>query len=112
MINVLELRVGNLFVDSGGNIRTVEARDFVKIQISPHYYSPILLTEKWLQKLGFEPWQGFDGLYRKGNFPTITILSESGSFKLQGFARWRKEVKYVHQLQNLYFALTEEELLK
>ena len=71
---------------------------------------PIELTEEWLIKFGFEiedeyltlqindvidiVWVGYLSLNIEGN---IVFLSQY-------------ELKYVHQLQNLYFALTGSEL--
>lgn len=62
----------------------------------------IPLTEEWLLKLGFEKYKlGF----RNGNlWVTLTELAWFGNSEIT-------EIKYVHQLQNLYFALTKEELI-
>lgn len=100
-----ELRIGN-WVDSELRNMQIELVDFADIL---KYYNannldhmkPIPLTEEWLEKFGFKPfvkdWQ------RKG----IIIHTRKRGFVL------RKSVpiiKHVHQLQNLYFALTGEEL--
>lgn len=57
-------------------------------------YRPIELTEDWLLKLGFEKEITNNG----------TIYYENENISIEG------ELKHVHQLQNLYFALTGEEL--
>lgn len=71
-------------------------------------YKPIPLTEEWLMKFGFESdgiewWNGVLslGIYKDGLYycPTEDIHYRLG-----------KEFKYVHQLQNLHHALTDEEL--
>lgn len=62
---------------------------------------PIPLTEEWLLKFGFKP---FVKDFTKNG---IIIHTRKRGYVL------RKSVpiiKYVHQLQNLYFALTGEEL--
>ena len=73
------------------------------------YIKPIPLTEEWLIKFGFETdniewWNGLIsiGIYKDGLFycPTGEISLRIG-----------KEIQYVNQLQNLYFALTGEELI-
>jgi len=76
---------------------------------------PIPLTEEWLLKFGFE--LQLDGSYQKNDFSIFldkrfnTNLylqdNEKGSFKWFGY---ECKVIHVHQLQNLYFALTNEEL--
>jgi hypothetical protein len=66
-------------------------------------YRPIPLTEEWLLKFGFEITDNFQ---TKDRFQTHKqdgiIWFEYGYIVV--------ELNYVHQLQNLYFALTNEEL--
>lgn len=72
---------------------------------------PIPLTEEWLLKAGFKA-IGIDGnrwiLKYKINNP-FTIESYNYIF-YSPICTWI-EFKYVHELQNLYFALTGEELV-
>src|SRR5687767_1383970 len=70
---------------------------------------PIPLTEEWLLKFGFE----LEGLvhfkrWSKGWFNGY--LNPNDFFGLVGYNEQHLNIKYVHQLQNLYFALTGEEL--
>jgi hypothetical protein len=72
---------------------------------------PIPLTEEWLLKFGFE-WKG---LISKGRYLTIfTPCGKALVFKDNYFifagVTIETQIQYVHQLQNLYFALTGEEL--
>jgi len=68
---------------------------------------PIPLTEEWLLKFGFES-NPYEDRYEKGE-----IYVECN--KTKGFTElWLSgfpHIKHVHQLQNLYFALTGEELI-
>jgi hypothetical protein len=75
-------------------------------------YEPIPLTEEWLVKFGLKGrkdfvynYNGFGVQIRDGIF--------YGAFKDLGNVIYHStvEVKSVHQLQNLYFALTGEELI-
>jgi hypothetical protein len=66
---------------------------------------PIPLTEEWLVKFGFETndvryWQ-------ISSFRLHINRYGEWIFKVETF---EQEIKYVHQLQNLYFALIGEEL--
>ena len=67
-------------------------------------YKPIMLTIDWMIKFGFK-YNSFSLLYEKGNV--------CGEF-CDGFCVIMNNTEYVittvHQLQNLYFALTREEL--
>ena len=70
---------------------------------------PIPLTEEWLLKFGFvsNPYQDIYYIKNGDNSFVIDINKTRG--KLELF--WKHiDLKYVHQLQNLYFALTGEEL--
>lgn len=108
-----ELRFGNLiFWD--GELYDVK-RSFFD-QYSDDEIEPIPLTEEWLERFGF----------RKGHlFDTVLYLSSTNwhisshngiyqlNYKESPSEPWIpvcKDMKYVHQLQNLYFALTGEEL--
>lgn len=70
---------------------------------------PIDLTEEWLEKLGFD----FDGYtYNMGK---LSINHKSadrpkGRVYYNSWAVSEKRPEFVHQLQNLYFALAGEEL--
>lgn len=107
-----ELRQGNLFIDKyskqiipvleilrSGNI----VFDFECMGV--WQAEPIPLTEEWLLKFGFE--------HREFSFDKGSFFLSKRRFKneyLYQAHTHRFQVKYVHQLQNLYFALTSEEL--
>jgi hypothetical protein len=67
--------------------------------------APILLTKEWLLDFGFNHW----GL--KINDELQFLLTTDGSIALARCGR-QLEVNavYVHELQNLYYALTKQEL--
>ena len=121
-----DLRIGNL-VQSYADIITVEYVDKLLLKgffhrdiiyntsIQIKHCKPIPLTEEWLVKLGFTRHHADysnNVIYIK-NVPDNTEFewgvypNELGSgIQIQN----RKLLKYVHQLQNLYHALTGEEL--
>jgi len=68
-------------------------------------FEPIPLTEEWLLKFGFEK---IDHIHKDNYFKKNWLCCESLSFDWRGGYIGR--IGYVHQLQNLYFALTGEEL--
>jgi len=67
---------------------------------------PIPITPEILVKAGFVA--GSDSLYYKDS--KFTVYNRFGNFGLVGGGLSWNEFKYVHQLQNLHFALTGEEL--
>lgn len=76
-------------------------------------FEPISLTEEWLLKFGFDKvLPRNDKMYYRLN--DYFVIEDSRVFLLGDDAfeilKLRQEIKYVHQLQNLYFALTGEEL--
>jgi hypothetical protein len=74
------------------------------------YLEPIPLTEEWLLKFGFEKTMAWTfAIELKGNNMLVYYLGEKGcSIGFKSYSEF--DCKYAHQLQNLYFALTNEEL--
>jgi hypothetical protein len=72
---------------------------------------PIPLTEEWLLKFRFEKYYEY---YVNSHLEISEMKSKKGYDAYctdMDFSIFMTEVKYVHQLQNLYFALTGEELI-
>ena len=120
-----ELRFGNLvtWYETSNSIFTIEhiTKDWI-VMVSHHESGgslttridiesvvPIPLTEEWLVKLGFD---GYSKYILGGGRIRIKFVRNGTrtqtSFKNVAIPR---QIKYVHQLQNLYFALTGEELV-
>ena len=106
-----ELRLGNL-VEYLGDFKEVLGVDeetvFLKNTISIDYIDldeiyPILLTKGWLLNFGFNN-NIFDFCFEIIDF---YITENESKFMFQSYL----EIKHVHQLQNLYFALTNNELI-
>lgn len=114
MIPANELRIGNLVENTQ---ITYKGMSKVNTQITLRNifmfesFNPIPITEEWLLKFGF----------KKGVMVMYIIMDDneqiqysldnnifSFSFKASYFKKI--DVKYIHQLQNLYFALKGEEL--
>ena len=79
-------------------------------------FKPISLTEEWLEKLGFNcKYKSVNNNWDIGSFhvsQTSDVDDDNNRIeqKEEFFYDYYLELKYVHQLQNLYFALTNEEL--
>jgi hypothetical protein len=77
---------------------------------------PVALTEEWLMKFGFAPY-ALKGWFQKEIEPNLSIHINSsmqvvlyaGQY-IDGEGAIIEAIQCVHQLQNLYFALTGEEL--
>lgn len=135
MITANELRIGNLVTYKGdifniwsiGNNSTPNKESYYVCLdsqrsdkhlkgISIQDISPISLTEEWLLKFGFNE-------SASGNYHEIKLTNRSSLFKIidDDFITMEiggdmpdetelKHIKYVHQLQNLFFALSGKEL--
>lgn len=106
-----ELRLGNWVKELDGNTMQIE---YISDIHHAANLEPIPLTEEWLIKFGFE-WDKSQKDYyiniEEDNQICIN-LKEQVFYIGCGF-EWgavKGKSKYVHQLQNLYFALTGEEL--
>jgi hypothetical protein len=84
------------------------------LTIYPSKFQPIKLTEEWLIKFGFEEKQ--NRAYKKywKDFGDLAILVDDDFDFYVHCESYEGEtlrhIDYVHTLQNLYFALTGEEL--
>jgi hypothetical protein len=105
-----ELRIGN-YVNvthtyfNETEIGTIQIDDLVRLvtNIPTYDYEPIPLTEEWLLRFAFTPCK-YKQRYVLGKF-TYNINS--------GWFFGNKKLinqKYVHQLQNAIFALTQKEI--
>ena len=112
-----ELRIGNLVFDNKINIVTEISKEcFAYEYLFLEDYNPIPLTEEWLLKFGFEKAPLVDK-YLKGYFTYDSKLKyftyftdiEDGGY--ENIIIQKEKLKYVHQLQNIYFALIGEELI-
>jgi hypothetical protein len=127
-----ELRIGNYIKADKIKIARMglESDDYCQITaLGIHHIEngdiiaePIPLTEEWLIKFGFERFQGWlnKDAFSPGHPSQRFDLYWS---KIDGFmmkSRYQEDVpdtfymrhiKFVHQLQNLYFALTGNEII-
>lgn len=116
-MRIEDLRIGN-FVKSGVNVTAItklvlrpELVGTLESEISLRNVQPISLSSDWFLKLGFE---------NRGDYfllNGIKILEfnkhfQSGMWMFDFGVKGKVAIiKYVHQLQNLYFTLTGEELV-
>ncbi len=108
-----ELRIGNYVmyeptIDDWEE-KVITLHSLLQVDISPESYCGIPLTEEWLLKFGFQEVEL--SIPRKWVIKNGFRLRENKLNKYffqykYGFV----EVTQIHQLQNLYFALTGEEL--
>jgi hypothetical protein len=120
MINVNELRIGNNVLDEYGNVSIINTISY-GVRISNDKYKwesksedqihPIPLTDELLLECGFEKNNRIDLGELKpcySNF-SLALMIRHNSY----FVDWvggNTEIKYLHELQNLYFSLTKTEL--
>jgi hypothetical protein len=102
-----ELRVGNLVLNKIDNsILEISAKDILFLEEGgdEFVFEPIPLTEEWSLKLGY------------------LSMNNKTNYRMQGHEIWKcndlsmrdksgKILKYVHRLQNLFFELTDKELI-
>lgn len=108
-----ELRVGNYVKGIGYKITwLIEGIESEYIYSSKSWrfmssFEGIPLTEEWILKFGFECIFTHDDHYY---YLESLDLGLDRSYQPFGIGKYKVEFKYVHQLQNLYFALTGKEL--
>lgn len=113
-----ELRIGNLFIEENSK-KIIEVIGLEKNRVvfsgmflDKWQAEPIPITKEWLLKFGFKE---NDNIYKLNNFGKFIFFEHLNSFGfypsglLNSLMRM-DNLKSVHQLQNLYFALTGKEL--
>ena len=115
-----DLRIGN-FIKVISSTKTFDSfitqakgYDIVRIEeksFAYWNYEPIILDEEWLLKFGFEKIIGSNESNFTNGFYNLFVNS-LGEVNFYFFKEgdWYQKIDYVHQLQNLYFALTGSEL--
>lgn len=111
-MNATKLRIGNYveYANVTCEVQSYSKEGFLQtdgVTAPITAYQAIEISERWLLKFGFsrQPWGLVKGelLFKDNNHECKELTLEVGN----GF---RTTVKYLHELQNLYFALTNEEL--
>jgi len=110
MIQANELRIGNWY-NQFGNFHQVTPTVIESLSIAPEtqlWFRPIPLTPDILEKCGFEknPIVGQSKKY----WYKLGELSYNESHEGWWFRGPFIDIQFLHQLQNLYFALTGTEL--
>ncbi len=117
-MNIRDLRVGNLILfaedstifevteisEYGVNVKNEEEETYIEIDS----FEGIGITEDWLIKFGFK---SVAGNYEFNNGTTNIVFYKNEIYEsIEGQWKWYPHIRHIHQLQNLYFALTGEEL--
>ena len=108
-----QLRLGNYYIDIDDKLTELSGYELYQMTIKENTdilgeteFRPIPLTEDWLLKFGAD-----NSLYmRYLDFGYFDIYKLNDVWYVEKEGVTLCELKYVHQLQNLYFALTREEL--
>jgi hypothetical protein len=116
-----DLRIGNLVLALTGETKYTEVvvNTIFGYGINSYYneaeyvydeIKPIPLTEEWLLKFGFTP-NKYNDEFTLGDIMLDCEYTEKDTYNLSiGEYQSPIEIHYVHQLQNLYYALTNKEL--
>lgn len=108
-MKIEELRYGNKIIYIDKEV-SVDEHLFVDYSSSGGYcelyFKPIPITEEWLKRFGFK--EGKKGPFAIDMIPDKLFISMDWEDPEEGIRV--PKPKFVHQLQNLYFAITGEEL--
>lgn len=116
MIKAKEYRIGN-WVSNGEVDYQITAATIMHLTVRPNdaIVLPIPITPEWLERFGFEC------VYKSAmhstyfnNCMSYYFWNKPWNKPNQQYAEFNAAIihcKYIHQIQNLYFALTGEELI-
>ena len=107
-------KIGNMSISyygvNGGYCTTSLEENITDNEIEDYFIQPIPLTEEWLLKFGFKK----DGIYYENAHLQLSKMTSKNGYDCYctdlDFSIFMTELEHVHSLQNLYFALTNEEL--
>ena len=116
MIDAKELRIGNWVQEPDCEPHQLKITEFDEGNYWFERLLPIPLTEEWLKKLGF--YSKYKSVHMRWNMGSLDIhqkadVDDDGNSIPQEqvfYFDYQWEIKYVHQLQNLYFCLCGDEL--
>ena len=102
-----DLRIGNIVLKIDENkTHKIVPVDISICSVNKKIFEPIPLTEEWLLKMGFS-WHAKNSY----NLKRFRYHTDKKIFSIMGrFEDLVEGLEHVNQLQNLYFALTGEEL--
>jgi hypothetical protein len=111
---IINNKIYSWWVKDGKPVIEYEQKDIGGAQVENPYidvvsrYEPIPLTEELLLKVGFKT-DSFNNYFKQNlaiDFETLYI----SVFENEDWVEITITCEYLHQLQNLYYALTKEEL--
>lgn len=116
-----ELRIGNLVTIGDGAFPVVVADLRAMSESESHIYKPIEITQLILFAFGFDyiksgasgcdQWSGM-GFWSKDGINRITLRGDKNCRDLRIEGYFNSSIRFVHELQNLHFALTGKELTR
>lgn len=115
MIEVNELRIGNFIKVDDLPIEQVTLETFATLLRFPatlSCFNAVPLSEEWLLKFGFKKIVWEESIRYEKDYKTVKYYSWNETFQWQsndGFDEVKLE--FVHELQNLFFAMMGEELI-
>ena len=114
MIEAKELRIGNWVFTEAYKNKVYSLKDGIVNGVCQSYVDPIPITEKRLEEFGFSYMGATYMAIDEFVLNDFTILREQDEFMFSYENASGDNIdivlKYIHQLQNLFFALTGEEL--
>ena len=109
-----DLRIGNYIWNTHGYLQEISAQDIYDLSGYENgkpercqYFTPIPITENWLKDFGFENINTLN--YQLNKFIVWTNI-KTKELVFRSYYQPDVIIKHVHQLQNIYFALTGKEL--
>ena len=118
MIQANELRIGNYYIDITDELRELSGYELWQMTVKENKgnlgimeYQPVPITQQRLIDLGFEDIGSYE--YILGNALMLdNAYTDKGVWNFVYENSYITEFNYIHQLQNLYFAITGKELIK
>jgi hypothetical protein len=103
-MKINEIRIGNYVYDDDG-VYQINEHFYILLHRNIEEIKPIPINQDWIKYFKYN--------FLKYGFPNISVnwgvFEEVCNFVIDGY---RIKLDYVHELQNLYFSITKNELQK
>lgn len=107
VIEISDIRVSNYIRHKGQPVRLTH--DILK-SADPHDFTPIPITTRYLSLLGFD--LGGGKVYLARGDVRVWCYEVPMGWRITTGETWGRVIHYIHQLQNIWYALFEEELFR
>ena len=110
MVKENDIRINQTY-ELFGEVKTLSFSDFSDFSFLCENLNPIKISRSILEGIGCE-FDCYTSIWHLGSYQIYENDNGEFEFCFFRYGEWHMQITYLHQLQNIYFALTEGEEIK